>query len=249
MNPMTDERLMAYADGELDPPEREAVERALQDDPLLAERVRQMAGLRGRLQRGLDAELDEPVPERLTQLLGAKPEAAAVVDLAALRAQRAGSALPRSRRPMSAWWQWGGMAASLLVGVLIARAWPGVDVAAPFAQRSGVVVASGAVAETLSSRLSSEAAGPVAVPLSFVDRSGAYCRAFVLERSAGLACREGNAWVVQALATAEPAQAGPMRQAASALPVVVLQAVDARIAGDALDLNAERGARERGWQR
>lgn len=248
MNPMTDERLMAYADGELDPPEREAVERALQDDPALAERVRQMAGLRGRLQRGLDGELDEPVPERLTKLLGTVP-AATVVDLAALRAQRAASAPPAPRQPVSTWWQWGGMAASVLVGVLIARAWPGADTAPPFAQRGGVLVASGAVAETLSSRLASEAAGAVAVPLSFVDRSGAYCRAFVLERSAGLACREGEAWVVQALATAEPAQAGPMRQAASTLPPALLQAVDARIAGDALDPTAERSARDRGWRR
>lgn len=243
---MTDERLMAYADGELDPPEREAVERALQDDPALAERVRQMAQLRRRLQTGLQSELDEPVPDRLTALLGAVP-ATPVVDLAGLRAQRAVAPHPGPRRSAGAWWQWGGLAAGVLVGVLAGRLWSDGG-SAPFAQQGGALVAQGAVARALSSQLAGDAAA-VAVPLSFVDRSGAYCRAFVLERTAGLACRAGPHWVVQALAAAEPARADAMRQAASALPAAVLQAVDGRIAGDALDAAAERAARDRGWQR
>lgn len=250
MTPIPDDLLMAYADGELDGPEREAVERAMQDDAQLAARVERLAGQRRRLQAGLRAELDEPVPERLTRLLGEVP-AAPVVDLAAIRAQRAVAAPPAPpRRAGSSWWQWGGMAASLLLGVAIARLWPGADAEAPaFAQRGGSLVAEGALAQALTSRLASEAPGAVAVQLSFVDGAGAYCRTFSIERAAGLACRDGAAWVVQTLAAAEPAAPGAMRQAASGLPQTVLDAVDRRIAGDALDATAERAARDRGWTR
>jgi hypothetical protein len=235
---IAEEQLMAYADGELDGPEREAVERALQDDPALAARAAQMAALRARLQQGLAAELDAPVPERLTALLR-RP--ASVIDLAAARGA-----------PRAAWyasWQaWGGMAASLLLGVLLARSWPGGGEAL-FEQRAGgVVVARGEVERALSGRLAADAGGPVAVQLSFIDKAGAYCRTFALERSAGLACREGGAWVLQSLAASE-AQPAAMRQAASALPAAVLAAVDARIDGSALDAQTERAARDRGWQR
>jgi hypothetical protein len=247
MNPMTDERLMAYADGELDPPEREAVERALQEHPALAERVRDMTQLRQRLQHGLAAELDEPVPAALQQLVGAVP-VAPVVDLESVRAQRALAPTARAGRIAPAWWQLGGMAASLLLGVWLGRTWLGAD-AGPFEQRAGALVAHGPVAQALSSQPAGEGGGGVAVQVSFVDRGGAYCRTFTFERAAGLACREGDAWVLQHWARAEPAAPGTMRQAATALPPTLLQAVDARIAGEALDAAAERAARERGWRR
>jgi hypothetical protein len=253
MNPMTDEHLMAYADGELDPPQREAVERALQQDPALAERARGMVQLRQRLQRGLAAELDERVPDALQQLVGAVP-AAPVVDLESVRAQRALAPVApvRARRSAAAgwqWWQWGGMAASLLLGVWFGRTWLAGTDAGPFEQHAGTLVAHGPVAQALSSQLAGEGGGGVAVQLSFVDRAGAYCRTFTFERAAGLACREGDAWVLQHWARTEPAPSGAMRQAATAVPPTLLQAVDARIAGEALDAAAERAARERGWRR
>jgi len=40
-----------------------------------------------------------------------------------------------------------------------------------------------------------------------------------------------------------------MRQAASALPRAVLEAVDQRIDGAALDASGEKQARDRNWQR
>jgi hypothetical protein len=89
----------------------------------------------------------------------------------------------------------------------------------------------------------------VAVQLSFVDQGGSYCRTFSTAAVAGLACRQRGQWVLQNLAATEAAPAGAVRQAASELPRAVLDAVDRRIAGDALDANRERQARERGWQR
>jgi hypothetical protein len=66
--------------------------------------------------------------------------------------------------------------------------------------------------------------------------------------SAGLACREGGQWTIPVLAEAEKEAAGGYRQAGSALPPAVLDAIDARIAGKPLDAAGEEAARARSWQ-
>lgn len=244
MKPVTDEMLMAYADGELEAPARAELERAMAADAALAERVRAHAALRARLQAAFAPELDEPVPERLRPAAPPAP-AGEVVDLAAQRA---------ARRPAASsgdWWRWGGLAASLLVGALLGRLWPGDGPAGDFESRAGRLVARGAVAQALSTQ---RAAAPpadarVAVQLSFVDRAGAFCRTFSTGRVAGLACRDGADWAVQVLAEGDAAGSGAMRQAASALPPAVLAAVDQRSAGRPLDAQAEEAALQRGWQR
>jgi hypothetical protein len=84
---------------------------------------------------------------------------------------------------------------------------------------------------------------------SFQARDGSYCRSFTLGATGGLACRDGGQWRIPVLAEGEPEQAGAYRQAGSALPAAVLDAIDQRIAGAALDAQAERAARDRGWRR
>ena len=91
----------------------------------------------------------------------------------------------------------------------------------------------------------------VSVRLSFIDRKGRYCRAFESTGQAGLACRDGATWQVQALVSA-PAGSPPgagMRQAASPLPPALLGEIDQRIAGEPLNAAAEQEARRKGWQR
>jgi len=89
------------------------------------------------------------------------------------------------------------------------------------------------------------------VPISFVDRSGRYCRAFQADRQAGVACRSEDRWVVQALVVDTPASAasGALRQAGSALPSMLLDEIDARIVGVPLNSAQETSARESGWRR
>lgn len=243
MKPVTDEMLMAYADGELDAPARAELERAIAADAALAERLQAQVALRARLAAAFAPELDEPVPERLRQ--AARPPApGTVVDLAAQRAAR------RTAPPADVWWRWGGLAASVLLGVLIGRLWPGAG-PAEFVVQDGRLVARGAVAQALSTQRAAApaAAAAVSVQLSFVDQAGAYCRTFSTASVAGLACRSGDDWSVQLLTEAEPASAGTMRQAASALPPAVLGAVDQRMAGRPLDAQAEQAALQSGWQR
>lgn len=195
-----------------------------------------------RVAAAYDDVLREPVPDRLNALLAAP---APVADLGAERARRRVA-------PSSAWnWaHWGGMAASLVIGVLVGRqfASPGND--ALLAERGGRVIAGAPLAQALDTRMAGDpGAARIAVQLSFLDRSGRYCRTFSTEQVAGLACRDGTHWTVTATAQASRDAGTAMRQAASSLPRPVLDAVDAQIAGPALDAAQEREARDRGWRR
>ena len=274
MTPITDELLAAYADGELDVATRGEIERAIAGDAVLAERARRQAALRTRVQAAFGPLLADPVPERLLRALQAAPAAAApasaVVDLGSARAARDARDARAARDARDArdadearrargtrrwtqdWTAWGGIAASVLVGVLIGRfaAGPGADTVA-FETQAGRLVARGAVEQALSTQLASAPApgAAVAVQLSFVDKAGHYCRTFSTAAMAGLACRDGATWSLQQAAAAEAGTTGAMRQAASALPAAILTAVDQRIDGAPLDAAAERAALRGGWQR
>ena len=65
-----DDRLMAYADGELDAAEREAVERALAEDAGLREKLAQQQRLRATLSGHYGPVAAEEVPDRLLAMLG-----------------------------------------------------------------------------------------------------------------------------------------------------------------------------------
>lgn len=271
MTLITDELLAAYADGELDAATRSEIERAIAGDAVLAERARRQAALRTRVQAAFGPLLAEPVPDRLLRSLQAAAAAAApagaVVDLGSARAARDARDARDTRDARDAdearrargarrwtqdWTAWGGIAASVLVGVLIGRFAPGsgTDTVA-FENQAGRLVARGAVEQALSSQLASAptAGAAVAVQLSFVDKAGHYCRTFSTAAMAGLACRDGPAWSLQQAAAAEAGATGAMRQAASALPAAILSAVDQRIDGTPLDAAAEQAALRGGWQR
>jgi hypothetical protein len=116
---------------------------------------------------------------------------------------------------------------------------------------NGALVAQGQLERALSQQLASAGTpgSAVQIGVSFVDQGGNFCRSFTLGTSAGLACRDGGQWQVPLLAEGEAAAAGAYRQAGSAMPPAVLDAIDARIAGQALDAGAERAALQRGWAR
>lgn len=257
---MNDERWMAYVDGELDAGERAAFEAALAGDPQLAQLVREQQALRRRVADAFTPDLDEPVPERLLAAARGQAVAAEVVDLARAREQREQRDV--GRRPLRAvrdwrWPEWGAIAASVLVGVLAGR-FVGGDVAEPVAGLAsgpnGALVARGPLAAALSTQLASGQPGDAAVRvgISFVARSGPYCRSFVMaqpSRLAGLACREGGQWQVQLVTPAgHDDAAGGYRAAGAALPTALLRAIDERIAGTPLDAAAEADAARRGWQ-
>jgi hypothetical protein len=68
--------------------------------------------------------------------------------------------------------------------------------------------------------------------------------------SAGLACRDAGGWSVDTLvpSTTNVSNSGEMRTAASPLPAQILQIVDARMNGEALDKESEQKAMASGWR-
>lgn len=244
----SDETLMAYADDELDAATRAAVEAAIASDPELARRVARQRALRHRLRHAFDPVLTEPIPERLLASVRTAPAAADAARLVRLE---------RRVVPRWSWPQWGAIAASLAVGVLLGALLLAPRGGAPFVVApGGQLEAGGWLARALTEQLASSqpAAAPVEIGVSFRARDGDYCRTFVLAgRSAlaGIACHGGATWHVVALARSEPLSAGggTYRAAASALPPAVARTLDAVIVGEPLDAGAEKAARERGWNR
>jgi hypothetical protein len=230
----SDDTLMAYADGELDPAERAAIEQAMRTDPAVAAAVERHRALRADVAAAFAGILDEPVPARLQP-----PAPANVVSLEAVREKR-------TERRRWSWPEWGALAATLVVGVLAGKMVPGG--APAIAGNGSQVVARGELASALDRQVGGQGNGAVKVGVSFAARDGAYCRGFVMGASAGLACREGGQWKIPVLAEAEKEAAGGYRQAGSALPPAVLDAIDARIAGKPLDAAGEEAARKRGWR-
>lgn len=238
----TDEMLMSYADGELEAAARAEIEEAMARDPALARAVEHHRAMAERIGVAYRDVLDEPVPERLLAL-AAKPTATPVADLASRHAERSTRA-GRWRLPA-----WAAAAASLVVGlfvgIFVAR-----ESAAPYAESGGDLVARGALDAALTSQLATAGGSHgVHVGISFRDRDGGYCRTFQLQDGAsvaGLACRSGEGWKLEVLAAA-PAVDGELRTAA-AMPLPVLQAVDAAIDGEPLNAAAEAAARDAGWR-
>jgi anti-sigma factor RsiW len=253
----SDETLMAYADGELDETARAGIERAMRSDPALAARVAQHQALRSDVFAAFAPIADEPVPPSL--LAAAMP--GKVSDLGAARAARS-----ESRRRW-AWPEWGAIAASLSFGVLVGSMVLGGGVRgggggsgsgagvvgnelAALRGADGTPVAQGRLAEALSTQLAGAAqTGGVKIGVTFASIDGQLCRSFVAGESAGLACRSGEQWKLAVLAEVAKGAPGEYQQAGSAMPAVVLEAIDARIAGPALDAQAEQAARQRGWRR
>jgi hypothetical protein len=235
----SDDILMAYADGELDPAERSAIEHAMRTDPAIAAAVERHRALRHDVAAAFAGILDEPVPARL------QPPAAPVVSLDAARAARAAAPPPMRRR--WSWPEWGALAAMLMVGVLAGRMAPGGGQPA-IAGNGSQVVAQGELASALDRQVGGRDAGAVRVGVSFAARDGGYCRSFVMGASAGLACHEGGQWRIPVLTEAGTQAEGVYRQAGTELPPAVLDAIDARIAGKPLDAAGEEAARARGWK-
>jgi anti-sigma factor RsiW len=254
---ISDEELMAYADGELDGAQfvsrRAALEAALQADPELARRVAEHRQLREQLGTLHAEALEEPVPERLltaARAVSAALPSATVTDLAAVRAARAAAARPGRRVPV-----WSALAASVLIAA-------GVGYFAflqhggnPLALKNGELVARAALDRALNQQLAGTAPiGAVAqMGVSFRAKTGAYCRSFVLKQAhpvAGLACHQGPDWIIKALAPSlsAPSSADTYRLAASELPPTVRSKIEELIAGDPLDAAAEAQARQAQWR-
>jgi hypothetical protein len=246
---ISDETLMAYADGEADAAKIAAVEAAMREDPGVRARIAQHRALRSTLQGAFATVLDDAVPQRLIDAArGIASPGGKVVDIAKARSAASIDVRRASR------WQPVAMAASLLLGAALGFwGWHGSD-ALVKTGASGALVANAGLADALSNQLAADrrSAQQVITGLSFRAKSGEYCRTFSIAgkaASSGVACRQGGDWQIKVLAQASQAapQNGEYRQAASADTPAVRSAVEQYIDGEPLDAAGELAARRAGW--
>jgi hypothetical protein len=245
----TDAQLAAFMAGTLDDEALlDAIEAALNADPTLAERAEALAAgdaLAPLVRDAFAPVLDAPVPERL--IAAASPPAAEVVDLAAARVAKSAAALPTpandTGRSSWRWPQFGAMAASLALGVMIGGPLlksGGADAPAG----AGLVLASADLTAMLDSAPSGQrtdlaALGEGEVVLTFRNADGQLCRQFLIEGKGGttsdaLACAGGGAakdWQIEAYGR-RAAPAGEMKLAGGDAAPAVVAAVDAMIDSD-----------------
>ena len=230
---VSDEALMAYADGEADAATRALIEEAMRGDPDVSRRIAQHRAMREAMRGAFSAVMDEPVPQRLI-------DAARGHTAASSRRRRVSNPLPLA------------MAASLLIGLALGYlSWHGSGVLMQ-AGPGGELIAAAGLSEALTDQLSGSPGSAATTGLSFRTKTGIYCRTFSLtgnNAGSGLACREGNRWNVKALAQAPrmPSDSADFRQASSADIPAIRAAVEASIDGEPLDRAGEIAAQRQGW--
>lgn len=221
----------AFVDGELDDLTARRIEREAAGDPALAAEIERHRALKAQLAAHFAPISEEPVPERLRALLVTDTK---VDSSLADRRDAKGTRFA----PL----HWGAIAASLALGLTIGlKPWrPAADVS----QANGTLVASGPLARALDTQLASSqpANADVRIGLSFRDRQGRTCRSFEGRDLSGIGCRDDGGWTLERTMGGRPG--GDYRQASSG----ELAAAAAMMAGDPLDADAERAARDKGWQ-
>ncbi|MBJ3774774.1 zf-HC2 domain-containing protein [Acuticoccus mangrovi] len=254
---LTDEMLMAYADGEASPEEAAAVEAALESDPAIAERVLMFQDTRALAQT---AFAPEPVPDALKASVEAMiarhgsaaapaaqdntvpaDDAAAEGNVVAFRPRRTSAAPARGQVFMA-------MAASVLglaigVGAFFAGSEFGGSPPATGPATGGVgQLASLPIGEGLRAPSGETVAlgdgGVMRAITTFRNASGDLCRDFEVETDesvTGVACHRGGAWQVD-FAVAQAVDPGGYAPASGA------EALDAYLS--TIDAGAPLGAAE-----
>lgn len=233
------EELAAYADGELSGNALARVGSAIAADPDLLRQVEVHRALKARLSGHFTPILEQPVPDRLKQLLAGPGDAAdgdsegEVIDFTAASARQ------RARRRLPGW-NWGGAAiAASLVAALTFTTIGGWN---PNGSYAGAKLA-----HTLDSQL--VATRPInaqtRVMLSFRNGVGELCRAYGSSKESGIACRDAKGWRLETLGGAAGSSGSEFRMAASEADV--LAAAQGMAAGSALSAEEEAAARASGW--
>jgi hypothetical protein len=247
---LDDETLMAYADGELDPAARRAVEDAAARDPAVADRLAAHAALRRKMAEAFAEVLHDPVPASLRALASAEAHSGAVIDFAAARSRRQ----PEAKRIFSLRTIGGSMAACLAGGLLLGAGLGNLRPGALITGRAGSLQAQGSLAAALDTQLAARQSAnqSIRIGVSFRNADGEYCRTFRIESKAalaGIACRNPAAWSVK-MATVAPATAvsGAYRTASGVFPPLVMQRVQEMSVGAPLDAGGEGRAKAAGWR-
>lgn len=245
------ETLLAYADGELDAEMRAAIAAAIAEDPEVAAAVAMQVAQRQDEQLGAgDSPSPEPVPDRVVEAVREKIENSGAPLAAVDTASASTGTGERTRWSPS---HWSAIAATLVLGVIIGRlAFP--EDTDMFVTNQGRMTAQ----RELDAALMTQHGGAfdretgIRVGVSYVAKSGNYCRTFTVNKEnmlAGLACRREETWRIDALTRSNANGSGTYRMVNAEVPALILGIVENTISGDPLDADQEAEARENGWRR
>lgn len=241
MTRLDDEILMRRVDGELAPDEVARVDAAAQADPVVAARLAALRGMRAVAREAFPTTQDARDADLARMIRSAPAKASPLAGLGAILAE----AFAPRRAAI-----WGGLATAAFVGGLALAPLMGGREEGMRIEDGGVLADAGLV-RVLDTGLAADGADADgrAVGLTFRDQDGAWCRTFSEGQAgvAGLACRQDGRWAMRVMAPLGDA-GGEIRTASSETPEAVLNAVDAVIAGEAVDAAAEAAARDRGWR-
>jgi hypothetical protein len=236
---VSDEKFFAWLDGELDAAEATRVEAEVAADPRLTAMAAQHRAMLERLKGAFDTVLDQPVPDELVGTTRNQHEAK-VVDFAEAKHTRELRQWPSGP-------QWGAMAATLAVGILVGTMMPNQRELTPVTIQGGSMYAAAALNQALDTQLASAPQGETRIGMTFHNQTGAICRTFTTPASSGLACRDPNGWRVRGLFAAPEGQIGDYRMAMGMDPNLAAL-VESAIAGEPFDAAQERAARQRRWR-
>jgi hypothetical protein len=263
----SDEMLVAFVDGMLDDASGRAIEQAMRDDPVIAQRVARQRALRSHVSA---ASSPAPGTRPMAQM---SARGGKVIQLALVRASKgkapaavaaAASASSVDGAVRWSWPQWGALVTAMITGIVVG--WCAVSLLerdTSMIGSDGALRARGQLTDALTGQAASVTGSGVRIGASFMSKQGHYCRSFVLDgvaartHLAGLACHIGTGWNVVAIidepmpmpaSLSSPAADGTLMSGID-LPPVIDAAIDQRIAGQVLDAAAEQEALRRGWRR
>lgn len=220
---LTDELLSAYLDGELDADTKARIEQALGNDAGARVRLERMQAADARLRE--DFKLGSSADDKLAQAI--------------LHAEPLPSPVKRPSRI------WPAVLAAGIAGIVVGFA------IAPRSVNDAAIAANRAVDSTLSNALETFASGArsdsdrIEIVLTFKSQDGRFCRLFRSPGAEGLACRESDAWRMQAWdGTVDNSNAF---RAAGASEIID-NAMDRLGGGAALDPTDEAALIARKWQ-
>ena len=241
-----DEILMAYLDNELPPDERARVEAALAADPNVRAQLSRQERLHEMFAAAFDPVVRQPIPDRLIAAARTAPVSMRWrlrEGLSSLLSGGAGAGMQRYAVAM----------ATLVLGIGLGIVFANLSMGTGSKDEAGAIVAQRDLAHILDVQLASDETtnGP-RVGVSFRSKAGALCRTFDMAASAdnvaGIACRKGSAWTVEALAPAEAHSGAPYEVAGSGMPAAVRDALAGLIDGEPLNAKQEQQARDDGWR-
>ena len=239
-----DDRLNGFLDGELDTGQLAEMKSRFERDTATSARLERMRETDELVRAAFDGPMQEGVPDRFS----------AAIDRGLARSVGALVLVDEIHQPVAAndnikvrWRTGGAMAASLALGLLL-----GSQI---MPKRDNDAALSLALDSTPSAKTTLLESGESLTPqLSFARVGGGYCRSFILANvsanKAGLACKTGRTWSIEALipaATAGSADQGYVLAEGPVTPGLEAIIGDLR-AGDPLDKAAEAIMIARSWE-